>query len=95
MSRFGLPLLGWGSFILLWILQACVFWRGMESIRKFNPKPGKSGGKAKEGRDPARVRKGSAAAKKKVSKSRRGAQLAELPARMIPHSSPINCPARP
>ena len=31
----GLPLLGWGSFILLWILQACVFWRGMESIRKF------------------------------------------------------------
>ncbi|MGE0217363.1 NCS1 family nucleobase:cation symporter-1 [Mycolicibacterium sp.] len=31
----GLSLLGWGSFILLWILQACVFWRGMESIRKF------------------------------------------------------------
>ncbi len=31
----GLPLLGWGSFILLWILQACVFWRGMEAIRKF------------------------------------------------------------
>jgi len=31
----GLPLLGWGSFILLWVLQACVFWRGMESIRKF------------------------------------------------------------
>jgi len=31
----GLPLLGWGSFILLWILQACVFWRGMESIRRF------------------------------------------------------------
>lgn len=31
----GLPLLGWGSFVLLWILQACVFWRGMESIRKF------------------------------------------------------------
>lgn len=45
----------------------------VESIRKFNPKPGKSGGKAKVGRDPARVRKGSAAAKKKVSKSRRGA----------------------
>ena len=31
----GLSLLGWGSFILLWILQACVFWRGMESIRRF------------------------------------------------------------
>src|SRR5262249_32729110 len=31
----GLPLLGWGSFILLWIMQACVFWRGMESIRRF------------------------------------------------------------
>ncbi len=24
-----------GSFLLLWVLQACVFWRGMESIRKF------------------------------------------------------------
>ncbi len=31
----GLPLLGWGSFLTLWVLQACVFWRGMESIRKF------------------------------------------------------------
>jgi NCS1 family nucleobase:cation symporter-1 len=31
----GLPLLGWGSFLLLWVLQACVFWRGMESIRRF------------------------------------------------------------
>lgn len=31
----GLPFLGWGSFLLLWVLQACVFWRGMESIRKF------------------------------------------------------------
>ena len=31
----GLSLLGWGSFTLLWILQAAVFWRGMESIRKF------------------------------------------------------------
>ncbi|MBS1696399.1 MAG: NCS1 family nucleobase:cation symporter-1 [Actinobacteria bacterium] len=31
----GLSLLGWGSFMLLWVLQACVFWRGMESIRKF------------------------------------------------------------
>ena len=31
----GLSALGWGSFMLLWVLQACVFWRGMESIRKF------------------------------------------------------------
>ncbi|MET0455097.1 MAG: cytosine permease, partial [Mycobacterium sp.] len=31
----GLSLLGWCSFTLLWILQAAVFWRGMESIRKF------------------------------------------------------------
>ncbi|MGE2731633.1 NCS1 family nucleobase:cation symporter-1 [Mycolicibacterium vaccae] len=31
----GLSLLGWSSFLLLWVLQACVFWRGMESIRKF------------------------------------------------------------
>ncbi|WP_059013991.1 NCS1 family nucleobase:cation symporter-1 [Mycobacterium sp. M26] len=31
----GLPLLGWCSFMLLWVLQACVFWRGMESIRRF------------------------------------------------------------
>src|SRR6476469_179984 len=31
----GLPFLGWGSFLTLWVLQACVFWRGMESIRKF------------------------------------------------------------
>ncbi|NMN94996.1 NCS1 family nucleobase:cation symporter-1 [Antrihabitans stalactiti] len=31
----GLPALGWGSFMLLWVVQACVFWRGMESIRKF------------------------------------------------------------
>src|SRR6201990_1424655 len=31
----GLPFLGWGSFLLLWVLQACVFWRGMGSIRKF------------------------------------------------------------
>lgn len=31
----GLPLLGWGTYGLLWVLQACVFWRGMESIRKF------------------------------------------------------------
>ncbi|WP_099025586.1 NCS1 family nucleobase:cation symporter-1 [Mycolicibacterium palauense] len=31
----GLSLLGWGSFTLLWVLQACVFWRGMEAIRRF------------------------------------------------------------
>jgi len=31
----GLPLLGWGSFALLWVLQAAVFWRGMETIRRF------------------------------------------------------------
>ncbi|MBB2992203.1 NCS1 family nucleobase:cation symporter-1 [Mycolicibacterium iranicum] len=31
----GLSLLGWCSFALLWVLQAAVFWRGMESIRKF------------------------------------------------------------
>ena len=31
----GLPLLGWCTYALLWVLQAAVFWRGMESIRKF------------------------------------------------------------
>ncbi|MFC9436175.1 NCS1 family nucleobase:cation symporter-1 [Nocardia sp. NPDC057030] len=31
----GLSLLGWGSYLALWVVQACVFWRGMESIRKF------------------------------------------------------------
>ncbi|WP_433724704.1 NCS1 family nucleobase:cation symporter-1 [Nocardia sp. CA-129566] len=31
----GLSLLGWGSYLLLWVVQAGVFWRGMESIRKF------------------------------------------------------------
>ncbi len=31
----GLPLLGWGTYALLWVLQAAVFWRGMESIRRF------------------------------------------------------------
>ena len=31
----GLPLLGWGSFLLLWSLQICVFWRGMGAIRRF------------------------------------------------------------
>lgn len=31
----GLSLLGWGSFTLLWVLQAAVFWTGMETIRRF------------------------------------------------------------
>ncbi|WP_405162511.1 NCS1 family nucleobase:cation symporter-1 [Nocardia sp. NBC_01499] len=31
----GLSLLGWGSYLALWVVQACVFWRGMESIRRF------------------------------------------------------------
>ncbi|WNV89472.1 NCS1 family nucleobase:cation symporter-1 [Umezawaea sp. Da 62-37] len=31
----GLPLLGWISFTVLWILQAAVFWTGMETIRRF------------------------------------------------------------
>jgi NCS1 family nucleobase:cation symporter-1 len=31
----GLPLLGWGSFALLWVVQAAVFWTGMETIRRF------------------------------------------------------------
>ncbi|WP_028922334.1 NCS1 family nucleobase:cation symporter-1 [Pseudonocardia acaciae] len=31
----GLSLLGWCSFTLLWVLQAAVFWTGMESIRRF------------------------------------------------------------
>ncbi|MFF0544965.1 NCS1 family nucleobase:cation symporter-1 [Nocardia thailandica] len=31
----GLSLLGWGSFLTLWVVQAAVFWRGMDSIRRF------------------------------------------------------------
>ncbi|MDO3333508.1 NCS1 family nucleobase:cation symporter-1 [Mycobacteroides abscessus] len=31
----GLSLLGWGGFLLMWVLQAAVFWNGMEAIRKF------------------------------------------------------------
>jgi NCS1 family nucleobase:cation symporter-1 len=31
----GLPLLGWCSYALLWVLQAAVFWAGMETIRRF------------------------------------------------------------
>ncbi|AHH99881.1 NCS1 family nucleobase:cation symporter-1 [Kutzneria albida] len=31
----GLSLLGWFSFVLLWLVQAAVFWTGMETIRRF------------------------------------------------------------
>ncbi|MFH6784125.1 MULTISPECIES: NCS1 family nucleobase:cation symporter-1 [Methylobacterium] len=31
----GLSTLGWAPFMLLWVLQALVFWRGMEAIRVF------------------------------------------------------------
>ncbi|MVU83109.1 NCS1 family nucleobase:cation symporter-1 [Nocardia sp. ET3-3] len=31
----GLSLLGWAAYLVLWIVQAAVFWQGMESIRKF------------------------------------------------------------
>ena len=31
----GLSLLGWIGFGIMWIAQAIVFWRGMDSIRKF------------------------------------------------------------
>lgn len=31
----GLSYLGWVGFMLLWVLQAVVFWSGMNSIRKF------------------------------------------------------------
>ncbi|MFD0839871.1 NCS1 family nucleobase:cation symporter-1 [Williamsia serinedens] len=31
----GLSTLGWGAFAIMWVLQAIVFWRGMEAIRKF------------------------------------------------------------
>ena len=31
----GLSLLGWAGFILMWVLQALVFWNGMDAIRKF------------------------------------------------------------
>lgn len=34
-SFLGLSYLGWGGFLTLWFLQACVFWAGMESIRRF------------------------------------------------------------
>jgi NCS1 family nucleobase:cation symporter-1 len=31
----GLSTLGWAAFMLLWVLQAVVFWHGMETIKKF------------------------------------------------------------
>ncbi|WP_127902327.1 NCS1 family nucleobase:cation symporter-1 [Solirhodobacter olei] len=31
----GLSTLGWGCFMVLWVVQALVFWRGMEAIRRF------------------------------------------------------------
>ncbi len=31
----GLPLMGWCTYALLWVLQAAIFWTGMETIRKF------------------------------------------------------------
>jgi NCS1 family nucleobase:cation symporter-1 len=31
----GLSTLGWTGFMLLWVLQALVFWHGMETIKKF------------------------------------------------------------
>ena len=31
----GLSPLGWGGFIIMWVLQAIVFWNGMDAIRKF------------------------------------------------------------
>ncbi|GAA4964760.1 NCS1 family nucleobase:cation symporter-1 [Kineococcus glutinatus] len=31
----GLSALGWAAFAVMWVLQAVVFWRGMEAIRRF------------------------------------------------------------
>jgi nucleobase:cation symporter-1, NCS1 family len=31
----GLSILGWAGFLLLWVLQAIVFWNGMETIKRF------------------------------------------------------------
>ena len=31
----GLSALGWIAFLAMWVLQAAVFWKGMEAIRKF------------------------------------------------------------
>ncbi|SPJ32799.1 NCS1 family nucleobase:cation symporter-1 [Kushneria phyllosphaerae] len=35
-SFVGLSALGWLCFALMWVLQALVFWRGMDTIRRFN-----------------------------------------------------------
>ena len=34
-SFLGLSALGWISYAILWVAQACVFWQGMDTIRKF------------------------------------------------------------
>lgn len=34
-SFLGLSALGWISYAILWVAQACVFWRGMDTIRVF------------------------------------------------------------
>ena len=34
-SLLGLSYLGWIGFMIMWVLQALVFWRGMEAIRRF------------------------------------------------------------
>lgn len=34
-SFLGLSALGWLSFMVIWLLQALVFWRGMEAVRRF------------------------------------------------------------
>jgi NCS1 family nucleobase:cation symporter-1 len=34
-SFLGLAPLGWAGFVLMWVLQALVFWNGMDTIRKF------------------------------------------------------------
>jgi nucleobase:cation symporter-1, NCS1 family len=31
----GLSVLGWAAFLTMWVLQAAVFWNGMDAIRKF------------------------------------------------------------
>ncbi|HEY0576932.1 MAG TPA: NCS1 family nucleobase:cation symporter-1 [Pseudonocardia sp.] len=31
----GLSTMGWGTYAVLWVLQAAVFWTGMETIRRF------------------------------------------------------------
>ena len=34
-SRLGLSLLGWICFGVMWLLQAAVFWHGMNAIKRF------------------------------------------------------------